>query len=237
MNEAFVYIWRDSSASKFYLGYHKGSVDDNYAHSSTVMESFTMNSVPSGFTRRILATGTNEEMIALEQTLLVNRKERRWEKYHNISLAMYPYLWDDPEYRAMMGRGLKARSGDPEFRQKQSEYALALCADPEFRQKRSDLAKKLWADPEYRANQVDQTKAKWKDPEYQTMQSEKMKAQWKDPAFRQKQIDLRKSQWADPEFIRKQQATCSVCGHESRKSAITRWHNERCKQLTAVGSP
>ena len=33
-NEAFVYIWRDSNNSKFYIGYHKGTVDDNYAHSS-----------------------------------------------------------------------------------------------------------------------------------------------------------------------------------------------------------
>ena len=79
--EAFVYLWRDSINKKFYLGYHKGSIDDNYAHSSTVMESFTMNTKPDGFKRRILAVGSSDEMMKLEQMLLVNRKERgRWEK-------------------------------------------------------------------------------------------------------------------------------------------------------------
>ena len=128
--EAFVYLWRDSNANKFYLGYHKGAVDDNYAHSSTVMESFTMKSIPTGFTRRILATGTNEEMIDLERKLLENRKEMgRWNKYYNIAVTTFPYLWDDPEFRRRHSERLaaqnKAQWADPEFCRMQSKKASA----------------------------------------------------------------------------------------------------------------
>ena len=114
--EAFVYIWRDSSRKKFYIGYHKGTVDDNYAHSSSLMESFSMNSVPAGYKRKILAQGSSEEMIELEQKLLENRKERRWDKYHNIMTGPFPYPWDDEEYRKNHIRTSKARWEDEEYR-------------------------------------------------------------------------------------------------------------------------
>jgi len=34
--EAFVYLWRNSETKKFYLGSHKGTIDDGYTHSSQV---------------------------------------------------------------------------------------------------------------------------------------------------------------------------------------------------------
>ena len=82
--EAFVYLWYDALNRMFYLGKHKGSIDDNYTHSSTVWESFTKDNIPEGATRRILAYGTDEEMCDLETKLLKNRKERRWDRYYNV---------------------------------------------------------------------------------------------------------------------------------------------------------
>ena len=103
-----------------------------------------MKGVPNGYRRRILATGSNMEMIKLEQTLLENRKEKsRWEKYHNIKLGIHPYPWDDPE-------------------------------------------------------------------------------------FRKKHTERMKAQWADTEWRERQRATCSVCGYESTRAAITRCHNDKC---------
>ena len=58
--EAFVYLWYDAPNKKYYLGWHKGTPDDKYTHSSTVWESFTKNTIPEGVTRRILAYGTDE---------------------------------------------------------------------------------------------------------------------------------------------------------------------------------
>ena len=133
---AFVYIWQDARQKPhmYYLGYHKGTPDDNYTHSSTVFESFTKDTIPTGVTRRIIASGSNSDMIALETKLLKNRKEKRWQQYYNMCANEYPYMWEDPEFRAM-----------------QSEKAKQQWEDPEYRAMQSENSKKRWEDPEYRA--------------------------------------------------------------------------------------
>ena len=83
MTEAFVYLWYDAPNKMYYLGSHKGSPEDSYTHSSTKWESFTKDNIPEGVTRRILAYGTHEEMLALESKLQANRKERCWDRYYN----------------------------------------------------------------------------------------------------------------------------------------------------------
>ena len=87
MSEAFVYLWYDARNKKYYLGSHKGKPTDNYAHSSVVMESFTMNTKPSYMHRKILVEGTHEEMLALESKLQTNRKERCWDMYYNDNVC------------------------------------------------------------------------------------------------------------------------------------------------------
>lgn len=86
-HDSFVYIWYDSNAKMFYLGVHKGTPDDKYTHSSSVMESFKKNNIPRGFRRRILATGTLLEMNQLETDLLMNRwaDKRKWGRYYNVN--------------------------------------------------------------------------------------------------------------------------------------------------------
>ena len=96
MSESFIYLWYDAPNKKYYLGKHKGSPDDTYTHSSTIWESFTKDNIPEGVTRRILAYGTEEEMCILEHKLLVNRKNRCWDRYYNESLG-------DPRYVDMSG--------------------------------------------------------------------------------------------------------------------------------------
>ena len=86
----------------FYLGSHKGTPDDSYTHSSTVMESFTKTFIPSYMRRRILAMGTEQEMIELENKLLYNRKEKCWDKYYNVIVAFPPppmYGEDNPMWK------------------------------------------------------------------------------------------------------------------------------------------
>ena len=95
-NEAFIYLWYDAPNKKYYLGKHKGSPDDTYTHSSTIWESFTKDNIPEGVTRRILAEGTDEEMCILENKLLINRKDRCWNRYYNNSLG-------DPRYADQWG--------------------------------------------------------------------------------------------------------------------------------------
>ena len=86
MEKSFVYIWIDSRhpLNKFYIGHHTGSVEDKYTHSSKIFEKFTKDSTPKGVHRRILATGTLEEMVTLEHKLLTKRKNKCWDKYYNM---------------------------------------------------------------------------------------------------------------------------------------------------------
>ena len=83
-HEAFVYLWYDALNKMYYLGSHKGEPTDDYAHSSSMMESFTMNTKPAYMYRKILAFGTHKEMLALESELQANRKERCWDRYYNV---------------------------------------------------------------------------------------------------------------------------------------------------------
>jgi len=85
--EAFVYLWYDALNKMYYLGSHKGKPTDNYAHSSTVMESFTMNTKPTHMHRKILGEGTHDEMLLLERKLQLNRKERCWDRYYNVGVC------------------------------------------------------------------------------------------------------------------------------------------------------
>jgi hypothetical protein len=81
--EAFVYLWYDSNCRKYYLGSHAGSTEEQYAHSCKNMPQFTMNNIPKGWRRRILARGIEQAMRDLETLLLINRKLRCWTRYYN----------------------------------------------------------------------------------------------------------------------------------------------------------
>ena len=105
MSEAFVYMWYDSENSMYYIGYHKGTPDDGYTHSSSIMESFKI--APKGFRRRILAYGTRDEMMQLESDLLKNRKEKCWDKYYNVITHFPPptlYGKDSPNWKHGLSR-------------------------------------------------------------------------------------------------------------------------------------
>ena len=231
--EAFVYLWQDARQKpyRYYLGYHKGHPDDGYTHSSTVFESFNKDNIPNGVRRRILATGTSEEMMELENKLLNNRKESKWDIYYNLTTSFPPYMWDDPDYREKMNKQWK----DPDFCAMQSDRLKKLWKDPEFRAMHSDRSKKLWEDPTFREMRSESTKKQWEDPDFRAMQSKKSKKLWKDPEFRKMQSESTKKQWEDPEFrkmmseLSKKKFSCNVCGFVSTIGNIARWHNDNCK--------
>ena len=89
MSEAFVYLWRNAKTNKYYIGSHKGTIDDGYTHSSKELPDFPSHSkvIPDHYTRRILAYGTESEMWALEDRLQLNRKEKCWNRYYNVQVS------------------------------------------------------------------------------------------------------------------------------------------------------
>ena len=106
MIESFLYLWYDSINKMFYLGKHKGSINDGYTHSSSIWESFTKDNIPKGARRRILAYGTDEEMCILENKFLVNRKKKCWDKYYNTALGNPVYVDNSGENNYMYGKKL-----------------------------------------------------------------------------------------------------------------------------------
>ena len=165
-HEAFVYLWYDSNNKKYYYGSHKVSKKpgkDTYAHSSTLMESFNMNSVPPGFSRKIIAEGSHQDMLDLEIKILQNRfSSGKWHRYWNVCINKMPYMWKDPEYRKKM-----------------SNITKEFWKDPEYRKKMSKKSKERWKDPEYRKMRSEQVskdvKERWKDPEFRKKISKKIK--------------------------------------------------------------
>jgi len=91
MSEAFVYLWRNAKTNRFYIGHHRGTIDDGYSHSSKHLPDFSRYSkvIPDHWTRRILAYGTLLEMRTLERELQLNRKAKCWDRYYNVNVANY----------------------------------------------------------------------------------------------------------------------------------------------------
>ena len=130
--EAFVYLWYDAPNKKYYLGWHKGTPDDAYTHSSTSSDEFCsivphstrpiserrefFENIPEGVTRRILAYGTDVDMALLEHELLKNRKKRCWNRYYNKSVGDIRYVILSGENHPLFGKKMK-----PETKKKLSE--------------------------------------------------------------------------------------------------------------------
>ena len=152
-SEAFLYLWYDAPNKKYYLGKHKGSPDDSYTHSSTVWESFTKSTIPDGVRRRILAYGTDEEMTKLEHNLLLNRRQKCWDRYYNVS-AGWPLLFDisgtnNPMYgrkhseetRKKLSEVNKGKKHSEESRKKLSEVNKGKKHSEESKKKMSEVQK------------------------------------------------------------------------------------------------
>ena len=131
--ESFVYLWYDSRSKMFYLGKHKGTPDDGYTHSSKRWQQFKSDSVPQGVRRRIIAWGIDEDMYELETKLLLNRKEKCWDRYYNINIGGdFAADYNDPEYKKMMR---KSNYDNKKVQNRKSKLAKERWSQKDFRKK------------------------------------------------------------------------------------------------------
>ncbi len=83
----FVYIWYDSKNKRFYIGSHKGSLDDGYISSSSWMKS-SYRRRPHDFKRRILKLSyfdSRKDLLEEEQKWLnLIKDEELGKKYYNL---------------------------------------------------------------------------------------------------------------------------------------------------------
>jgi hypothetical protein len=82
--EAFVYKWINLSNNKKYIGYHKGLQDDGYICSSSNSEFWNDFKNPNmKWERQILAEGTSNDCLKIEQKILKEIDLRSDEFYNN----------------------------------------------------------------------------------------------------------------------------------------------------------
>ena len=81
---AFVYSWKNKISGKIYVGYHKGTPIDGYICSSKILlEEYAQN--PNNFERFIIASGTVEDMVALESAILKAANAKNDPTFYNMT--------------------------------------------------------------------------------------------------------------------------------------------------------
>lgn len=85
--ESFVYVWKDLTNNRYYIGKHKGTIDDGYICSSKYFLK-EYKERPHEFVRKIIKTGTDRQMFDFESELLkkfnVKNNDKFYNKYNNI---------------------------------------------------------------------------------------------------------------------------------------------------------
>jgi hypothetical protein len=175
--EAFVYKWISKTTGEWYIGYHKGHVDDGYISSGKYfLERYNEN--PNDFERIILSTGSCEEMYAYETKLLceLNAMEEplSFNKHNNsfpfispelISESRKQFFKDNPEALTRMSELRKKYFID------NPEFSLKWTGDKnpskkiENRIKISEGIKKAFANTEIRAKMSYAAKIRANRPE------------------------------------------------------------------------
>ena len=84
MKDSYLYIWHDTKNKKYYVGIHKHKDGDDYAHSSTVMESFTYSTRPDYMKRKILRWETWDDVYEIE-CRLIREKCSKSKRYYNVN--------------------------------------------------------------------------------------------------------------------------------------------------------
>lgn len=81
--DSFLYLWENLVDNKFYIGVHKGTINDGYITSSKLfLEEYNKN--PQNFKRTILNFGKYENLLKLETKLLNKVNAKMNDFYYNM---------------------------------------------------------------------------------------------------------------------------------------------------------
>jgi hypothetical protein len=138
----FVYIWRDCLAKRFYIGSHKGNVDDGYICSSTRMLA-EYRKRPDDFKRRILQFSyLDNDLLVIEQHWLdlIPRNEFG-KKYYNYSTKARGFHFSSEISKKEVVEKIRiantGKKSSNETKSKISAYVTNRFSDPEERRKQS----------------------------------------------------------------------------------------------------
>jgi hypothetical protein len=119
MHEAFVYSWRNVVTGRLYVGWHKGSTEDGYVCSSKPMKE-EYRKTPEIFERYIIAHGSADDMIALEQAILTAEDAKNNDLFYNQTNGNRDFVCKvcTEEHRAKISASNKGRKHSEEAREK-----------------------------------------------------------------------------------------------------------------------
>lgn len=174
----FVYIWYDKRDQRYYIGSHKGSMDDGYVCSSPKMKKeYKLRS--KDFKRRILyySFGDRIELLGMEQKWLdLIPRDQFGKKYYNLNADARGMLLATDEVRKESGRkgGLK-RTGikrAPRSKEWSNKISIALKGKKKLTPKSDETREKLRLanigkvlTPEHRKKISDVVKLRFSNPE------------------------------------------------------------------------
>ena len=242
--QAFVYLWMDSKNKMWYLGSHIGN-NSNYAHSSSVMESFTINNTPPYMKRRILAYGTYEEMIELEVRLLGKIVDR--DDYYNIIVSYPPpptygednHMWKGgiwtndvkaynqkyySENKEKFHEYWKERSQRPGEKEREKEYMKEWRQRPEVIEREKEYNQR----PEVKAKQREHMKESRQRPEVIEREKEYGKEYRQRPEVIKRSKEYMKEWRQRPEVIEKEKAYRQRPEVKARqKESYKKWYKKK----------
>lgn len=139
MGSAFVYKWENVDTGEYYIGVHKGSIDDGYIGSGKKFIA-KYKSSPTVFKRTIVQTyETYKEALVLESQLVTKELIMLDPKCLNLKPGGEGggfAFWDD-EKRSLHSQMLKERWADKDYREKMS-LSLKSVHTPEYKKKQMD---------------------------------------------------------------------------------------------------
>ena len=101
MSSGFVYKWIDNSNGMYYIGCHKGSIDDGYIGSGTYFLK-AYNKRPEAFERQVLYVG--EDFAELEEFILIELNAAKDKESYNLVNACRGQNEYTSEVRERIGR-------------------------------------------------------------------------------------------------------------------------------------
>ena len=165
IREAFLYLWRDTKNKMYYLGVHKHKDGDDYAHSSSVMESFTYSTRPSYMKRRILAWGTWDDMFELESKILGIKS--KLDRYYNVNKT--PNTQKAGKLGGLANKGKKKTVEHAKKISKSNKGQDSHWSDGDIEQKKNNLTNSMKGNTNSKNHNTEK---------YSKTQSEAMKKAW-----------------------------------------------------------
>ena len=192
-----VYQTTDLINGKIYVGTHKtdNPYDDYLGSGKYVVDSIEKNG-KENFQKEVLHIFDSPEEMFAKEAEIVNEDFISREDTYNIKEGGYggwdhistKELWEDPEIRERMIKGITKAYENPEYSQKISKALSDKWKDPEYYAMRMEQANDL----KFRKKHSESLRKRWASSEERKLQSEKLKKarSGKDNPLNKKQSEL-----------------------------------------------